>query len=56
MLLQLVFDPRERRTKTLGKSMLKPPRVDDTFGSPNAVQPSQIQENIVGMNIINQGL
>ena len=26
------------------KSMLKPARVDDSFGSPNVVRPSQISE------------
>ena len=31
--------------------MLKPPRVDDTFGSPNAVRTSKIYENTMGMNI-----
>ena len=50
MLLQLAFDPRERR-KTLGKTMLKPPRVDDTFVSPNAVRPYQILEQIMGIPI-----
>ena len=38
MLMQLAFDPRERRTKTLGKSMLKPPRVNDTSSPPNALK------------------
>ena len=50
------FHPRERRTKTLGKSMLKPPRVDDTFGSPNAVWPSQISEQSMGIHIRHQCL
>ena len=54
MLLQLDFDHRERRTITLGKSMLKPPRVDDTFGSPNVVRPYQISEKSMGMNIIHK--
>ena len=54
ILLQLSFDPMERSTKTLGKSMIKTPSVDDTFGSPNAVWPYQILENIMGMHIINQ--
>ena len=56
ILLQLSFDPRERRTKTLGKSMLKPPRVDDTFGSPNAVQTYKFSEHSMGMNIRNKYL
>ena len=44
MTVKLSFYPRERRTKTLGKSMLKPPRVDDTFGSPNVIRTYQILE------------
>ena len=51
MLLQLSFDLRERRTTTLGKTMLKSPRVDDTFGCTNAVRPSQILEKSMGMHI-----
>ena len=54
MLLKLAFDPTERRTKTLVKSMLKPPRVDDTFGSPNAVKPSKILEQSMRMHIIHK--
>ena len=34
--------------------MLKPPRVDDTIGSPNAVRPSKISENIMVIHIKHQ--
>ena len=34
--------------------MLKPLRVDDTFGFPNAIRPSQILEQIMGIHIIHQ--
>ena len=34
--------------------MLKPPRVDDTFGSPNEVKPSQLLEQSIGIHIIHQ--
>ena len=36
--------------------MLKPPRVDDTYASPNAIQTSQSWEKIMGMNIIHYGM
>ena len=34
--------------------MLKPPRVDGTFGSPNVVRPSKISEQSMGMHIIHK--
>ena len=34
--------------------MLKPPRVDDNFCSPNAVQTSQISEQSMGIHIRHQ--
>ena len=34
--------------------MVKPPRVDATFGSPNAVRTSKILEKGMGINIINK--
>ena len=54
MPLKISFDPRERRRKALGKLMLKPPRLDDTFGSPNAVRTSKISEKSIVMHIIHQ--
>ena len=54
--MQLAFGPRERTTKTLGNSMLKPPRVDDAFGSLNVVRPSQITQHIMEMLIIHKSL
>ena len=54
LLFNFVFYCRERRTKTLEKLMLKPPRVDDTFGSPNAVRTSQLSEQITEIHIRHQ--
>ena len=43
-----------KKDKNTSKTMSKP-QVDDMFGSPNVVEPSQILEHRKSMNTKNQG-